>query len=281
MNMDSKPPPFPYYMKMSTSHYKTSQPIAEVVDVINDVCTELSICTEENNIYGKYVHQNWECSCFRDEACSFVINTFWYENEIAVEFRLMSGSRYAFSDILTEISARIGVNINNACTLPSAPVLEDNVLQEEDLGRTAAYALEMITASNDRSCLNGILVVSKILNERMAWHLGTIYETIIDKGHSADEEMAVTAIRCLNKYVNYLIFTKELACRMCSILERCRDTNPYHVKREALNFALTLSLKIPSTVRETGILSFARPNKKDSITSHYVSQLHSVLGFLG
>ena len=257
---------------ISNHHFKTLLPLRELVTVINDMCAELSVYAIFKN-----VQPNWECSCnIRGAACSFVINMWEYEDEIVINFTRMNGSRYVFSEILKGIYQTLsGVQKNNQVTLPRVETYSPS---EEELSKTATYICELISIRE--MCLNGLLVLSNVLNEKLVWHLGKIYDTIIEKGHSDDEEIAVAAIVCLNEYVNYLVFTEELSHRMCSIVERCSETNPYHVKREALKFAVTLSLKVPSQVRETGILTFARPNKKDLITFQYVSRLTDVLNSL-
>jgi hypothetical protein len=264
-------------MTISNHHFKTTIPLDELVAVVNYTCSKLSIFAEEVVTHvGDYVQPNWECTAIINcAACSFVINTWEYENETAVEFRRVSGSRYAYKEMLSKIHATLtGANVKET------RVQETRVQESthENVKMTADYIVELV--GNEQLCLNGLLVLSNTMNEKLVWHLGTLYDTILEKAHLEDEEVAVAAIVCLNKYINYLVFTKELGCRMCSVVERCREWNPYHVKREALKFALTLSLKIPSIVRETGILGFAEPNKKDLITYQYVSRIQEVLSFL-
>ena len=247
----------------------------QAIPLINNACSELSIHAEEN-MTGENI-QCWACTCIRGGMCSFVIIPLWQEHDMKVEFRFISGCRCAFSDILKEISSLIGVEIRNCGTF-YAPVLDTSwTPSEEDLRQTAAYVCELITASSRNMCLIGLVALTNVMTEKLVWHLGPIYETILERGHSHDEEIAATAILCLNKYVNFLVFTKQLSHAMCSILERCRDPTPYHVKREALNFAVTMSLKTPVHVLQTGILTFACPNKDDMITFHYVARINQIL----
>lgn len=261
---------------MMSNYFNTLLPRGEVLALIHDTCSELSI----NTVGTKPI---W-CTFIRDVFSSFVISIFQddemaEENEIKVEFCFMSGSWCAFCDILKELSCLIGEEIHNAASFSVSEMVMYSPSQE-DLPMTAEYVCSLITSMDKKLCLNGLVMLSNVINEKIVWRLGTIYERIIEKGHCDDQEIAATAILCLNKYVNYLVFTEELSYGMCSILERCRYHTPYHVKREALNFAVTLSLKIPSDVRRTGILTFARPNKNDSITFHYVSRLNQVLSYM-
>ena len=283
----AKAPQFPSYITLASTHFKTAWSLYEIFNKMNDVFSQLSINAKLTIIdNGANVYVKWSCSCVRNNYCWFDVAISEFEKENVVEFRRMNGSRYAFSIVLNQIATYIDVSIPVLSWWSSPPDISNEIdnIDEMHIDKTINYFKSLVTASQTELKLNGLSGLTnyianknKIMNEKVLCCISNMYKTIITYGKSDDQELATAAIICLNKFIDYIVFTPEMCNDMCEIVTLCNDKSSYHVRREALNFTVTLSRKIPSLVRDTGVLTFAHPNEKDSITFQYISDLQDIL----